>query len=174
MPELKQKTQKKAEKIKKPVIIDAEAVSKKLYPKSPKTFILTHPLLVGEKESIYEKQEEKKKKEAQTRKQGALFSIFNRILSVLKIFKTPVEEKVPLLPEKSTITTIYDSIYAELKQKKIVKTDYLAKKYGMQKDKIIEIAMNFEETGKIEIIYPFLGSPRLLLKEKGELADETD
>jgi len=118
---------------------------------------------VNEKAPITKKKEKKN-----------LLEVFNKIFEVLNIFKKKKVTDTYLLPEKSTITTIYDSIYEELKQKKIVKVSYLQKKFDMKREQIIELAMNFEETGKIEIIYPLIGSPRLALIDKGELADEID
>jgi len=113
------------------------------------------------------------KKIPHTEKKTLLMSIIKKIFGLVKRISRPIIEERPLLPEKSTITTIYDSIYAELKMKKIVEVRYLSKKYNMETGKLIELAKNFEETGRIEIIYPIIGPPKLALKEKGELADET-
>jgi hypothetical protein len=195
-------TKKKLQRKKKPLIIDAELVSKKLSPKSPKAFSLPDANLfkkIQEEKSRQLRAEQQKKEKEKPKtiqpqhiheskpaqhiqeknmpkeKNGTgFFGFLKRIFDIINIFKKKNPEKIPLLTEKSTITTVYDSIYAELKQKKIVKVSYLAKKFNMKKNKVLELAKNFEETGKIEIIYPMLGSPRLMLKEKGEMSDETD
>jgi hypothetical protein len=107
------------------------------------------------------------------KQKNSLMDVFRKIFGLVKKISRPIVDERPLLPEKSTITTIYDSIYAELKQKKIVEVKYLSKKYNMEVEQLISLARNFEETGKIEIIYPIFGSPKLALKETGEFFDET-
>ncbi|MEI7961396.1 MAG: hypothetical protein WCI04_03595, partial [archaeon] len=135
-----------------------------------------HILNVGtpQKEKTTKTQKAIQIKSKKTQSKNPLEVIREAIYSLLhKINKKPVYT-IPLLPEKSTITTTYDSIYSELKQKKIVPVEYLAKKHSMSNKQILDLALNFEETGKIEIYYPIFGSPKLILKEQGELADESN
>ena len=69
------------------------------------------------------------------------------------------------------IDTVFDKIYVMLEERKSVSVAELSLKLGLPRAKIIELAMVFEESGKIDIEYPMFGSPKLVLKEKGELSE---
>jgi len=138
-----------------------------------KTLNAIEPKIISKRNIKGILQQKEKAKVSKSKQKSSLLDVFRRIFGLVKKISRPSVNEQPLLPEKSTITTIYDSIYAELKQNKIVEVKYLSKKYNMGVEQLISLARNFEETGKIEIIYPIFGSPKLALKEKGEFADET-
>ena len=107
---------------------------------------------------------------------GGLFQRFK-----LKSKKPEVKENVAIeaeikqisrkLPEEININTVFDSIYSMLEMKKSVSVDELSGKLGLTRNRILELALIFEESGKIDIDYPLLGSPKLVLKEKGEMSE---
>jgi len=137
----------------------------------------TSPVLVFQfpKFKNFEVKQVESTKKAIIKWKNPLAEVFNRIMSIINRSKgVKVVDEPVLIPEKSTITTIFDSIYAELKKKKVVDVDYIANKYSITKQQVIDVAMVFEESGKVEIFYPLFGSPKLILKETGDLSDENN
>jgi len=85
--------------------------------------------------------------------------------------KTKIEALAAKTAEEANVHTVFDRMYNILEEKKSVSVDELGRKLGISRGKVLELALTFEESGKADIEYPLFGSPKLVLKEKGELSE---
>lgn len=116
------------------------------------------------------KRKEKLEKEAKNKKKQK----FGHHKKIFAIAKQTLQKKQHEEVQKEGINTQFDDIFSEIERKKSVTVYEIHKKFGIKNESIIEMAKVFEETGKIEILYPLFGSPKLILKEKRELDEENN
>ncbi len=67
------------------------------------------------------------------------------------------------------VKTVFDKMYSIVSVRKSVAVKDLSKSLAIKEGDVLELARIFEETGRMKIFYPLMGSPKIVFTEKGDL-----
>ena len=111
------------------------------------------------------------KKERKIEAKRTFIKAKNNILQDYVPSKVPTPKSGFVVHNKGGINTIFDEMYDIIEQKGSITAKDLARKMNINEKRVLELAEVFEDTKKIEIEYPIIGSPKLVLNKKGEMSE---